>query len=139
MAPSSITIKIDFGSENAADTSTGASLNGGIPIPCSSVGFSSSASRRPPEALPTPFSNAAQGPGQVDSAAPPTPTSCLMPAGSMGSANNASLQGNVPTPFSLGLFSSALTGGTAHAVPTPLDNLAHSMGSTATNNVQSCV
>lgn len=132
MGPTSITINIDFASENAAAaTRNNVSLNGDAPTPFSAGGVSSSASGQSAYALPTPFANAAQSLGQADSAAPPAPSPTFAPGGSMGSANNASLQGDVPTPFSAGGFSPASTGASALVVPTPFDSLPHGMGGAA--------
>lgn len=124
MTPLSITIKLDFGAENAAGTKSTMSLEGNVPTPYTLSEFSSSASGNASAALPTPFGGTAQQSGQVNSAVP-APSPNLGSAGSMGAASNASMQGDAPTPFSLGSFPQDSTGDAAGAVPTPFDNPAN--------------
>lgn len=110
MVPSSITIKLDFGSGAQVDSNS-ASRDGGVPTPYSSGALAA-------------LSVSAQG---QSTEALPTPSLSLGPAGSMGWANDVSLQGDVPTPLTAGGFSAASTGAAAHATPpTPMDNPAHS-------------
>lgn len=126
MVPSSITIKLDFGS-GADAGSNSVSLDGGIPTPFSSGALSAAAHGRSTDALPTPFSGAAHGPGQAESAAP-APSLGLAPAGSTVWADNVSQHGDVPTPLSTGGWFAASAGASANAPPTPMDNPAHLIG-----------
>lgn len=95
MAPSSITIKLDFGADAGGNSVT---LDGGVPTPFSPGALSASAHGQSTEALPTPFSGAAHSLGQAESAAP-VPSLGLAPAGSTVWAHNVSQQGDVPTPM----------------------------------------
>jgi hypothetical protein len=57
MAPSSITIRIDFDHESVTGTTNKISFQGDIPTPFTSGGFSSTAIGQSTDALPTPFDN----------------------------------------------------------------------------------
>jgi hypothetical protein len=70
MAPSSITIKIEFGPESVAGNMNNVSLQGDIPTPFFSGELSSAALGKSADALPTPFDNAAQGMAFVNEQAP---------------------------------------------------------------------
>ncbi|USX24711.1 hypothetical protein NHH73_19075 [Oxalobacteraceae bacterium OTU3CINTB1] len=90
MAPSSITIKLDFGAgANAGNHSM--SLDGGVP---------------------TPFSSAAHSHGPAESAAP-APSLGLAPAGSTVWAHDVSQQEDVPTPVDNAAHAIGVDGGPA--------------------------
>jgi hypothetical protein len=98
MAPSSITIKIDFGPENVTGTTNNVSLQGDIPTPFSLGGLSSATLGQSAATLPTPFDNPPQSVAVVNDQAPtplsgtagqadltaPVPSPNISPAGSMG-------------------------------------------------------
>ena len=95
MVPSSITIKLDFGSGADAGINS-VSLDDGVPTP--SGALSASAHDHTTEALPTPLSSAVHSHGQADSAAP-APSLDFAPAGSTVWAGSNPQQGAVPTPM----------------------------------------
>ena len=99
MAPSSVTVKIDFGPESVTGTANNVSLQGDIPTPFSLGGVSSATLGQSVAALPTPFDNPAQSiaavndqvptplSGIVDHAdltTPPVPSPNIDQAGSIG-------------------------------------------------------
>jgi hypothetical protein len=122
MVPSSITIKLDFGSGTEAD-SYSVSRDGGVPTPFSSGALSASAHGQSTEALPTPFSGADHSLGQAASAAP-VPSLDLAPADSTVWAGSVPQHGDAPAPLTAGDFSAA----SADAPPTPMDNPDHIIG-----------
>jgi hypothetical protein len=123
MVPSSITIKLDFGSDAGSYSVSG---DGGVPTPFSSSALSAVAHGQSTEALPTPFSGA-YSLGQAESAAP-VPSLDLAPAGSTVCAGYVTRQGDVPTPLTMGGWSAASTGASSSVPPTPMDNPAYVVG-----------
>jgi hypothetical protein len=89
MAPSSVTVKIDFGPESVTGTTNNVSLQGDIPTPFSLGGVSSATLGQSAHALPTPFDNPAQNIAAVNDQAP-TPLS--------GTVGRADLIAPVPSP-----------------------------------------
>jgi len=90
--PPSITIKIDFGSENVTGTTNNVSLQGNIPTPFGSLSVVSGATLGQSgsgDAAPTPFGNLSQGLGGGNDQTP-TPFS--------GGAGLIDLTGSVPSP-----------------------------------------
>jgi hypothetical protein len=122
MAPSSITIKIDFGAEGGGSASS-ISLNGGVPTPMSLGASAAAATGQFESVLPTPFDNKAQMVGQIDSGAPPPPSPTFIPGEGGGSASSGlGPTADIPTPFSAGGFAQTSAGQAGDAVPTPFDS-----------------
>src|SRR5688572_9292403 len=97
MAPSSITVKIDFGAETSGGTNS-VSVSSDVPTPMASDRSAPGAADRSAAQAPTPFGTAAHAMAQAGSEAP------------------------APTPFSAGGGASASASPSGGAVPTPLDS-----------------
>ena len=120
MAPSSITIKIDFGVEGAGSSGGSVAVSGDVPTPMASMSAAGAIAESVAVA-PTPFDRASQMLGRADAGAP-SPSSSLTPGDRAGSLSGMAGAADVPTPFSGGGFPFVSAGQASGAVPTPFDS-----------------